>query len=235
MSFLASSRETAERLVAIQWGRWCQENGFKHGVERWGINQLDGRRVEQYPPGTLIPNPARRLIDRAMRITRINEGNALRKLARLDATDERREAVEQDLAEAIALQDWIAEVRPFVKDKAPIEHTNLAGRLVRHTGELKEVVDTLRIACANAESELAALVAPHLVRPREAKKVVANLLKAPGRIDVTADGIRVRLAPAANGSERRAMQVALVALNQRNLVLPADHGGRPLRFEVHLP
>ena len=21
--------------------RWRQENGFKHGVERWGINQLE--------------------------------------------------------------------------------------------------------------------------------------------------------------------------------------------------
>jgi hypothetical protein len=27
-------------------GRWRQENGFKHGVERWGINQLDRRSTE---------------------------------------------------------------------------------------------------------------------------------------------------------------------------------------------
>jgi hypothetical protein len=29
---------------------------LKHQVERWGINHLDGRRVEEYPPDAIIPN-----------------------------------------------------------------------------------------------------------------------------------------------------------------------------------
>src|SRR4029077_9004707 len=68
VSFLAISKLSAERLVEILWLRWRQENGFKHGVERWGINQLDGRRVEPYPPGTIVPNPARRKLERALKI-----------------------------------------------------------------------------------------------------------------------------------------------------------------------
>ncbi len=69
ISFLAVSKLPAERLVEILWQRWRQENGFKHGVERWGINQLDGRHVEPYPPGTIIPNPARRKLERALKIS----------------------------------------------------------------------------------------------------------------------------------------------------------------------
>jgi hypothetical protein len=37
VSLLASSKVPAERLVEILWNRWRQENGFKHGNERWGI------------------------------------------------------------------------------------------------------------------------------------------------------------------------------------------------------
>jgi len=44
-------------------------------------------------------------------------------------------------------------------------------------------------------------------RPAEAKKLIANLLAAPGRVDVTPDTIRIRLAPAANRNERAALLV----------------------------
>ena len=32
------------------------------------MNQLDGRSVELYPPGTIIPNPARRRLEHALRL-----------------------------------------------------------------------------------------------------------------------------------------------------------------------
>lgn len=59
--------------------------------------------------------------------------------------------------------------RRQVTGPAPVEETELAGKLVHHTGKLKEIIDVIRIACANAESELAAIVAAHMRRPREAK------------------------------------------------------------------
>jgi hypothetical protein len=56
--------------------RHKQENGFHHGVERWGINQLDGRKVDDYPPDAIIPNPARGRLDRALRLVRAEEWTA---------------------------------------------------------------------------------------------------------------------------------------------------------------
>ena len=47
-----------------------------------------------------------------------------------------------------------------------MSETSLAGKLQRHRPEYKCVVDTLRIGLANAESELAVRLAPHLNRPR---------------------------------------------------------------------
>ena len=116
--------------------------------------------------------------------------------------------------------------------RSACEKTEFADTLVRHTGQLKSVIDVIRVVCANAESDLAALIAPHLRRPREAKKVVANLLAAPGQVIVTEAAIRVRLAPAANRSERRAIDAMLAAFNQRGLTLPGDRRRLPLRFET---
>ncbi len=104
ISFLAISKLPAERLVEILWQRWRQENGFKHGVERWGINQLDGRHVEPYPPGTIIPNPARRKLERALQLWRAAEGDARRALARLASDSDRRSKVELELAESLEWQ-----------------------------------------------------------------------------------------------------------------------------------
>ena len=233
VNFLAASTLPAERLVATMWHRWRQENGFKHGVERWGINHLDGRLVETYPPGTIIPNPARRRLDRTLRLARVAEGDARRALARLPE-GEARERAEQELAEALERQAELEAVRPTVPKHAAIEATELAGRLVRHPDNYKAIIDVIRIVCANAESELAALLAPHLRRPREAKKLLANIFAAPGKITVTERAIHVRLAPAANRSEKDAIRGLLVAINERRLTLPGDPKRLPLLFDLHV-
>jgi len=243
INLVAISTASAEQLVAILLGgpsiklpsgRWQQENAFHHGDARWGINQLDDRAVEPYPPGTIIPNPARRRLDQSLRLARTAEGDARRKLActtpELGAL--RRAAVEQDLADALTLQRDLEALRPQTPTHAPIEETALAGKLVRHTGQLKRIVDVIRVVCANAESELATLIAPHMGRPREAKKVIANILAAPGKVTVTDQAIHVRLAPAANCSERGAMQHLFAVINQRGLVLPSDPKRLQLRFDL---
>jgi hypothetical protein len=234
ISFLAVSKLPAVRLVEILWHRWRQENGFKHGVERWGINQLDGRCVEPYPPGTIIPNPARRKLERALRIWRTAEGDARRALARLPADSDRRDKIELELAESLEWQRQLEVIRPLFPSHAPVEETELAGKLVRHTGKLKTIIDVIRVVCANAESDLAAQLALHMRRPREAKKLVANLFAAPGKVAVTEHAIVVRLAPAANRSEHEAIQHLLAHLNTRGLVLPSDHKRLPLRFETQV-
>jgi hypothetical protein len=83
INLIAISDAPAEWLIGVMRGRWRQENGFKHGVERWGQNQLDSRKVHSCDPETIIPNPARRRLDRDLRLARVREGEALRRLALL--------------------------------------------------------------------------------------------------------------------------------------------------------
>ena len=81
----------AERLQAIV--------GSAHVVTDPDV--LDGRSVEPYPPGTIIPNPARRRLDRALRLARVAEGDARRALARFAEGDKRHVAAREDLADAL--------------------------------------------------------------------------------------------------------------------------------------
>ncbi|HLN93463.1 MAG TPA: hypothetical protein VK389_06345, partial [Thermoanaerobaculia bacterium] len=243
INLLAVSTAPLEQLVGFLMGepdpktpsgRWQQENAFKHEAERWGINQLDGRKVEPYPPGTIIPNPARRRNERALKIARADEGRARRVLADGNATDKQRVRAEDELADALHRRVACELARPLIPKHAPIEQTELADKLVRHPAKLKAVIDTMRIVCANVEAELADMIAPSLKRPREAKKVIANVFASPGRVDVTTSEIRVRLSPAANHSEHAAIRRLLADITARKLTLPGDVRRRPLRFELHI-
>jgi hypothetical protein len=234
VNLLAISQEPAERLVAIQRGRWRQENGFKHGVERWSINQLDGRRTEAYAPETIVPNPARRRLNHALRLACVDEGLARRLLARLADDDPKHAKAAVALAEAIEQQRELLARRETTPTYAPLAETELAGKLVYHPGAYKTVLDTVRIAAANAEADLAEWLAPHLPRAAEAKKTLANLFVAPGRVHVGARTIRIDLAPAGTTSEHRAFAALFAAVNRADLILPGDSNRRMLRFGSQL-
>ena len=231
VNLLAVSDEPAERLIGVMAGRWCQENAFKHGVERWGINQLDGRTTDPYPGDTIIPNPARRRLDRALRIARVREGDARNALAKLNHGDPRRERWALQLKQASAAQAELLALRPSVPKSAALEDTELKDKLVKHTPEYKMTVDALRIACANVEADLALDLAPRLLHPREAKRVLANVFAAPGRVRVGKRTISIELQPAGTTNELTAIRDWLNDLDGRNLVLPGDPERRRLRFQ----
>lgn len=233
---IAKPDVSAARLILTMRGRWCQENGFKHGVERWGINQLDQREIETVPADTVIPNPARRRLDRALKIARTREGEARRQLAHVDEVknakqrEKKRFKWQGEMETALRQQQELTVLRPRTPLHAPVGETDLAGKLVRHPGHVKTVVDTLRIACANAESDLAGELAPVMRRPAEAKKALANLLQAPGKVRVNGKSVTVTLMPAATPNEAMAFDQLLAVVNGWGLVLPGDTKRRALRF-----
>jgi hypothetical protein len=235
VNLLAVSDLDAAELYRILRNRWgSQENVFKHGVERWGQNQLDGRKVEPYPPDTIIPNPARRRLDRALRIARVLEGDARRELALLDENAPQRARWDRQLADALVTQRELEAMRPVTPKHAPLAETELADTLVKHPDDYKMVIDTIRMACANAETDLATLLAPHLAVPAEAKRALANIFAAPGSVHVSDTRIMVALQPAGTKSELRAFDAFLGRCNRLRLTLPGDTNRRSLRFRLQL-
>jgi hypothetical protein len=231
VNLLAVSELPAEELIRAQLARWgLQENQLKYGVERWGINHLDGRRVEEYPPDALVPNPERRRIDRLLKLSHTAEGEAWRKLVRTDADDPARAGYERDARAAMERQRDLMALRAKVPAVAPVSETPLAGRLRRHQLGYKNVLDALRIALSNMESELAVLLARHLERPLEVRKLLATLFAAPGTVRLSSRGVTVRLMPAATESEREALRAFLRDVTRLRLSLPGDLDRRRLRW-----
>ena len=234
INLLAVSEQPAEWLVAKMFGRWVQENSFKHGVERWGINQLDGRTTQHYPPDAIIPNPAHRRLTNARRIAQVREGDARRELARLKKEDPKRAKYQRAIDEAIEEQDAIAARLPAAPKHTRLADSELAGTLVHHTVEYKLAIDTVRIACANAEADFAATLAPHMRQPGQAKRALRNLFLAPGRVRVNERSIAIELMPACTRSERAALQRLLATVNTWQLKLPGDAAARRLVFKAQL-
>jgi transposase len=231
VNVLAVSAAPAEEVIEAMLSRWSrQENQFKHAVERWGANHLDGRQVVEYAPDELMPNPARRRLEHALTIVRRGEGDALRQLARLERDDPRRAQLEQEAARCRAQEQMLLEQRATMPKRVTVLEAGLAGELVRHLDRYKLLLDTLRTLLANVESELAAMLGPHLPRPAEAKKTLANLFAAPGVVRVSSRYVTVQLAPAGTRRERRAFDVLYRALNAAKLKLPGDPAGRSLRL-----
>ena len=232
VNLVAVSERSPKELILVMRGRWKQENGFKHAAERWGINQLDGRKVVSYAPETVIPNPARRRLDRGLAVARASEGDARNQLARLAKGDAQRAKAEKSLEHALAVQKKLLALRPSLPKHAPVAETELADELVHHPAEYKMTLDTIRIACANAESDLAAELALRLPRATEAKKTLANLFAAPGDIRAGKRAITVCLSPAGTKPEQRAFSALLQVVNGWKLTLPGDQRNRQLRFRT---
>jgi hypothetical protein len=157
----------------------------------------------------------------------VREGEARNKIARLeekrvDRKDPRYATFLGRIAEAISEEQEIDALRPSVPKHARVGDTELAGKLVKHDGRRKLILDTIRIACANAESDLAQMLARRMRKPREAKKLLSNLLRAPAKIRIGASSISVDLAPAATAAEADSIALFLKEVSGLGLRLRGD-------------
>ena len=229
VNLLTNSQAPAADLAAIMASRWNQENAFRHGVERWGLNQLDGRTFSDFEADTVIPSPLRRRLENSLAVLREVEGRLRRNLAR-PARDELRVELERDLALNLVQQQRHEARRPELPTHCTVEEAGLLGKLKRHDDEYKAVIDTIRTVCINAEADLAAELAAGMARPREAKRLLQNFFCAPGDVLVREGSIEVRLDVAARNDERRALRRLCGVATRWKLTLPGDPKARPLRF-----
>jgi hypothetical protein len=232
LNLLTSSQEGAVWLAQTLFSRWSQENAFKYGKERWGFDQLDGRQVDAYPGETIIANPYRRNLERSRDGALLREGRLRCRIARMDRKNPKREGLEKELAEVSNMVQLIQDALKRTPMHTPLERTHLNGKLVHHRREYKLLVDTLRVAGMTAEDELARRLRPHLPAGAEAKRVLQNVFRATGNIQVAESQITITLDPAANRAELPAIRKLLNDLNREALMHPADPLRRPLQFRL---
>ena len=234
VNVVAVSQESTERLIEIITGRWVQENAFKHSAQRWGGNQLDRRKTVPYPPTHILVNPYRKRVEQALRVAIERDGRLRRKIANTK-TKARRDRLKEELKELIGQQKALEAERDGAPSHVMLKDSDLEGKLEYIDTHYKTVLDTIRIACINAESELAGMLRPYLDRPREAKMVLQNLFKASGSVRITETVVTVDLDVVGTKAEQWAIGHFLRRVNALNLTLPGDAKERPLRFRSQIP
>ena len=98
---------------------WCSR-GWRRSPSRSPRSWCYSYAVDPYDPDAIIPNPARRRLERSLKIARVSEGQALRKLKRLPKDHKHRPRLEQDAADARDLQEKLEALRPETPNRAPV-------------------------------------------------------------------------------------------------------------------
>ena len=177
----------AERceIAPAMFQRWSQENFFKYMLEHFGIDRLIEYETKPISETSRVVNPQYRAID-----SQIKKRNS--KLTRLYAEfgsktldiNQDKEVVkyEKQMAE---LQEQIAfECKALIKLRTErkslskhiaISQLSESDKFSKLATEKKHFIDTIKMIAYRAETALANIIRPHMVRKDEARSVVRQI------------------------------------------------------------
>jgi transposase len=223
-----STAEVAFRMFE----RWRQENFFKYLREEYALDALVDYQVEPDDPNRDVPNPARRALDKKLSEARaeLNQRRSKYGVAAL-ANPERIRRTMRGFKNAHAqISDgvWAAmrtvaaleARRARLPARVPVNQA-VDGKVVKLATERKHLTNLFKMVAYQAESDLLRLLAPHYKRAeQEGRTLVQSALNGGATIDVTADELRVTIAPLSSAHRTKVIANICEELNQRSTVFP---------------
>src|SRR5487761_1658562 len=199
-------------LVAhAMFSRWRQENFFKYGRARFGIDALDSYEKSPDDPGRLVANPARKDADRDR--AEQDEGRANLDGAKTDAAV--RAAFDEARAEIARLEEQARSL------PAKVALKEVRPEAARVEVERKRIHDAARMATYNAESALSRMLAPHFARAEdEARSLLREVYRTPGDLEVVGEALHVRIAPLSAKRRTRALGALCEELTATETLYP---------------
>jgi hypothetical protein len=216
--------------------RWRQENFFKYMRQEYLIDALADHQVEADDPGRLVPNPARKEIEkelRAMRArwTKLQEtyGSTI-----LDYLEGRSPTMRGFTAAEKKIRGQIREVADRVAELAA-RHESLPTRvplaeargdqeMVKLSMERKRLTNVLKMLAYQIESDLVALVRPHYARTEdEGRTLIQTALQSTAAIEPGEDELHITLAPLSSRHRSAAVAALCRTLNHTNTVFPGTN------------
>lgn len=208
--------EIAQRMFA----RWGQENFFKYMREEYALDALLEHGAEDEDPERDLPNPARGRLDRALRAAKVQLGRSLSK---------HRAGTHPDVEAADARVAELTAQRAALPQRVTVG--NLAVATVRLPARLKRLSDAMKMVAWHIETGLARAIVPHYRRSaEEGRTLVVSALHCRGDLEVTADELRVKLAPMSSPHRTRAIATLCALLNETDTHFPGTR--LRLRYSV---
>jgi transposase len=225
--------------------RWRQENYFKYMREEFLIDALADYQVEPEDPTRTVPNPERRTLDKLIKSARadLQELEQAYGAAAVDNTEKKRptirgfkiahgklgrklRAARRKLEELLARRRALPG-RVLIQDISP-------GAVIKLANERKHLTSIIKMVAYQAESDLLSFLHPHYARAdQEGRTLLHELFVASADIQVTADQLRITLAPLSSPHRTLAAEALCKTLNERTTTFPGTR--LRLRFEVHPP
>lgn len=212
--------------------RWRQENFFKYMLEEYAIDALADHRSESENPERLVPNPARRKLDKQVTSVhvKLRKIKALYGEAVVSNKEKKRPTVRGFKIAHGKLGKQLREAQKMVealrarRNQTPkrIKVKELTGQpLVRLSPERKRLSNYIKMVAYQAESDLLALLRPHFARAdQEGRTLITTALQSPADIELGKEELRVTLAPLSSAHRSKSIAVMCETLSQMKVCFP---------------
>lgn len=195
--------EVARRMF----NRWRQENFFKYMRQQYAIDALVEYNEESADGTRLVPNPARKTLDKQLAKARrlLEQLETAYGAAAIDNPESQRPTMRGfKIAHGTALGIPLRQAREHVEQllaQRRVLPTNVPVSTIKdHVVQLprarKRLSDGLKMLAYQVESDLARAIAPHYARSLdEGRRLVHTIFQTAGDIDIVPDELRITLAP----------------------------------------
>ncbi len=234
---LTSRWDLRDIVVAYRmFERWRQENFFKYMRQEFLIDALSDYEVEPDDPTRLIPNPARKAVEKELRAARaafakLQEeygSTALDYLEGRTATmrqftsDEKR--IHREIKEATNRIAALAGRRNSLPKHIPLAESKQDQEVVKLSTERKHLTNVLKMVAYQIESELVERLRPHYARvDDEGRTLIQTALQSAAAIEPAGNELRITLASLSSEHRSKAVAALCRDLNQTNTVFPGSN------------
>src|SRR5713226_2409077 len=213
--------------------RWRQENFFKYLREEYLIDALADYQVEPDDPTRLVPNPARKALDKELHTARVHlrklrqsygataidyiDGDTLSPVGFEIAEEKSRMAIDKATGRIEKLEARRGSLPPRV----PLADARKGQEVVKLSTERKHLTNVLKMIAYQTESDLVELVRPYYKRvDDEGRTFIQMALQNTADIEPKEDQLRITLAPLSSPHRSRILEVLCQELNKTNTPFP---------------
>lgn len=236
-TILTSRWDLRDVVVAYRmFERWRQENFFKYMHQEFMIDALVDYQVEPDDLTRLVPNPARKAVEKELRAARaafakLQEeygSTALDYIEGRTATMHEYTSEEKRIHQEIEKTDnrisAIATRRKSLPKHIPLAESKHGQEFVKLSTERKHLTNVLKMVAYQIESDLVERFRPYYARiDDEGRTLIQTALQSAAAIEPSENELRITLAPLSSKHRSKAVDALCRDLNKTHTVFPGTN------------